>query len=466
MYRKIHIDSLTQFRKPFFQFSDVFATHISTSFPKVWGSGFSLPQTVLQPFFISTVCSLFTLRIIGILLGIRLRGLITFQATVRPTENIQIGADDGSGGVSVKTLTTENGNTYEFVTTETVYMKTDATYNEEHNCYEVTAPIKASTSGSIYNVGIGTIKVLTTGIANITGVYNYVATTGGTDRQDNQSFALSIQDAILGSSKNIETGVDSILHNIQGVSEVKTLHPNSTEEPTQPGYSISYVRGTSEAIVNNYTFTYTGNTYEYSLPKAPVTRIISVNAIVNGVQKTLTQDVDYSLVTDTNTIYTNTIYSNDDILILKSNNGTPDVGSIVTVSYAYNKLIEDCQNELNNELNNYLILGNLLVAQAKPVIIDLGTTIKLKYNYNTEVVKTEILTGLSQYIAKLSLGQDITQEEFFTYLTTTFSSYISSIVYPFNTFYKRSNPVTSNSLTFTYGEFASLDENSLHITFE
>ena len=96
----------------------------------------------------------------------------------------------------------------------------------------------------------------------------------------------------------------------------------------------------------------------------------------------------------------------------------------------------------------------------------MGTTIKLKYNYNTEVVKTEILTGLSQYIAKLSLGQDITQEEFFTYLTTTFSSYISSIVYPFNTFYKRSNPVTSNSLTFTYGEFASLDENSLHITFE
>ena len=364
-------------------------------------------------------------------------GLITFQSTVRPTEDIQIGADDGSGGISVKTLTTENGNTYEFVTTATVYMRTDAIYNEEHNCYEVTAPIKATMSGSIYNVGIGTIKVLTNGIANITGVYNYIATSGGTDRQGNESYALSIQDAILGSSKNIESGVDAVLKAIPNVVEVKTLHPNSSEEPTQPGYSISYVRGTDEAIINDYTFTYTGNVYEYPLPKAPVTRIISVSATVNGVQKPLTPDIDYSLETDENSMYSDTIYSNDYILILKTTNGTPDVGTTVTVNYAYNKLISDCQNTLNDNLNNYLILGNLLVAQADPITIDLGTTIKLKYNYNTEVVKTEILNGISDYVSNLSLGQDITQEEFFTYLTTTFSTYISGIVYPFTVFYKR-----------------------------
>lgn len=393
-------------------------------------------------------------------------GLITFQATTRPTEDIQIGADDGSGGISVKTLTTENGNTYEFVTTETVYMRTDATYNEEHNCYEVSAPIRATTSGTVYNVGIGTIKILTNGIANITGVYNYVPTSGGTNRQENESYALSIQDAILGASKNIESGVDAILKSIPNVTEVKTLHPNSKEEPTKPGYSISYVRGSTESIVNNYTFTYTGNVYQYRLPKTPVTRIISIVAFVNGVQKTLVKDIDYSLTTDSNSIYANTIYSNDCILILGTNNGTPDIGTDVTVSYAYNSLISDCQDTLDEESANYLILGNLLVAQAEPIIIDIGTNIKLKYNYNTEPIKVEILNGLFSYIEGLKLGQDITQEDVFTYLTTNFSTYISSITYPFNIFYKRGEQNTLNSLTFTYGEYASLDANSLHITFE
>lgn len=393
-------------------------------------------------------------------------GLITFQATTRPTEDIQIGADDGSGGISVKTLMTENGNTYEFVTTETVYMRTDATYNEEHNCYEVTAPIRATTSGTVYNVGIGTIKILTNGIANITGVYNYVPTSGGTNRQENESYALSIQDAILGASKNIESGIDSVLRSVPNVTEVKTLHPNSKEEPTKPGYAVSYVRGSTESIVNNYSFTYTGNVFEYKLPKTPVTRIISVSAIVNGVSKTLVKDVDYSLVVDTESIYAGTIYSNDCILLLGTTTGTPDIGTDVIISYAYNALISNCQDTLDEQSSNYLILGNLLVAQARPVIIDIGTNIKLKYNYNTEPIKIEILNGLYTFIEGLKLGQDITQEEIFTYLVTTFSTYISGVTYPFNIFYKRGDVSTVNALTFTYGQYATLDANSLHFTFE
>ena len=36
--------------------------------------------------------------------GNKATGSITFQSTTRPTSNIQIGADDGSGGISIKTL--------------------------------------------------------------------------------------------------------------------------------------------------------------------------------------------------------------------------------------------------------------------------------------------------------------------------------------------------------------------------
>ena len=398
-------------------------------------------------------------------------GTITFQATSRPTENIRIGAEDGSGGISVKTLLTEGGNSYEFTTTETVYLKTDATYNTEHGCYEVTAPIKANVAGSDYNLNVGTIKVLVDGISNITGVYNYTPTTGGTDRQNNVDYAISIQDAILGSSKNIESGIDGLLKSVEGVSEVKTLHPNSEEEPTDTGYAVSYVKGSIESIVSDYTITYVSTKTEYDLSKKPVTRIISVNAIVNGQEKTLEYGTDYYLYPTSNdadykSIYYGTVYSGDKIVFLKTASGTPDPNTDVVINFAYNSLIENCQETLNNNLTNYLILGNLLVAQAQPKILDFTTTIRLKYNYNTETVKNEILTGISNYITSLPLGGDITQEQMFTYITTTFSEYISGVVYPFLVFCEDGKNTSATSITLSYGQYASIDQDSINIRFE
>lgn len=389
-------------------------------------------------------------------------GSVTFQTATKPTENITIGNAGGSGGISVKTLSTENGNTYEFVTTATVVMTTDATFNEESNCYEVTAPIRSVNPGIIYNIGIGSIRVVNTPIANITGCYNYIPTSGGTDRQSNSEYAISIRDTILGASKNIESGIDNILKNIEGVLEVKTLHPNSTIEPTQAGYAISYVKGYKEVSVEqkiNYSSTIT----KYKLNNSPVLRIVSVNAIIQGESKTLVNGTDYALAYDEG-IYYNTIYGSNYIEFLGKNR--PDNNTEVIVHYAYNSLIGDCQNALDEQLTNYLVLGEILAAQAMPEIINISTNIKLKYNYNNETIKTEILTGLSNFILGLNLGQDITQEDIFTYLTTTFSEYISSITFPLLEFCKASDGITTSALYFTYGQYASLDENSIKINFD
>ena len=394
------------------------------------------------------------------------KGIITFRATSLPEESIRIGNEDGTGGITVGTLTTDSGDSYEFTTTETVYLTPSTQFVEEHGFYEVSAPITASGPGSNSNVGIGTITVLRNSIANITSVYNYIPTSGGTDQQSNTEYALSIQSAILGGSKNIEDGINNILLGIEGVSEVKTLHPNSEEEPTETGFAISYIKGFEEQVVDNYIIDYVSTKSKYVLPKSPATRIISVIATVNGEQKTLRNGIDYSLTNQSLGIYDNTIYDKSSIEFLGTATGTPDDDSEVYVTYAYNYLIEECQNKLNEEMSNYLILGNILVAQASPVIIDFSTSIKLKYNYNTENVKNEILSGISLYINSLSLGQDLTQEDIYTYLSTTFSNYISAITYPFYTFCFDGEEASKTELIFTYGQYASVDANSINITFE
>lgn len=389
-------------------------------------------------------------------LGNLSNGTITFRATVRPTQNIQIGNSDGSGGISVKTLTTDDGNTYEFTTTQTVYMTTDAIFNEKSQCYEVSAPITAISIGSSYNVGVGTITVLSQGIAGITGCYNYLPTLNGTDKEGQTSYALRIRDTILGASKNIESGINALLLNMDNVSEVKTLHPNSTEEPTETGYAISYIKGTEEKTVTE-KFNYISNVLEYKLNNTPVINIASVT--LEG------EPINFSLSKDTTSNYKDTIYANDCLQILEDVENLAPGGEIV-VTYSYNELIFKCQQELNENLNNYLILGTLLVAQANPQIIDIATNIKLKYSYNNEPTKNIILTGLATFISSLALGQDLSQEEIFTFLSTTYSEYISSITYPLLTFKYRNKNVNETTLTFTYGEYAYLDVNSLSINFE
>jgi hypothetical protein len=82
------------------------------------------------------------------------------------------------------------------------------------------------------------------------------------------------------------------------------------------------------------------------------------------------------------------------------------------------------------------------------------------------VVKNEILTGISNYITSLPLGGDITQEQLFSFITTTYSEYVNSVVYPFYTFCKDGENKSSNEILLTYGQFADIDENSIKITFE
>ena len=388
-------------------------------------------------------------------LGDLATGTITFRSSTKPTQDIRIGSEDGTGGITVKTLTTENGNTYEFITTETVYLRTTAALNN-HGFYEVSAPIQATSVGSAYNIGIGTITILPSAISGITGCYNYLPTSNGTDIEGNTSYAYRIQNTVLGSSKNIESGIDNLLLNVDGVQEVKTLHPNSTEEPTEIGFAISYIRGTIQQTAQD-EFDYVTNKLQYKLKNNP---IISINSVtING------EEVNYNLKKDTTTNFKNTIYANDLLEITESIENIP-ANSTIVVNYTYNKLVGDCQNTLDENLNDYLILGNLLVAQATATIIDISTDIKLKYNYNNETIKNLILTGIAEFVNNLALGQELSQEDVFTYLTTTFSEYISSVSYPFNLFKYRNSEKTVNTLEFNYGQYAALDADSLDIKFE
>ena len=63
------------------------------------------------------------------------------------------------------------------------------------------------------------------------------------------------------------------------------------------------------------------------------------------------------------------------------------------------------------------------------------------------------------------MGEDLTAVELFSYLVSNFD-YIETINYPFAEFKKRNDNTSSEEITTVYGEYLTVDENSIKIIFE
>ncbi len=113
-------------------------------------------------------------------------------------------------GTSVATEPGSDGEFYEFTTTEDVSPDTGNT--------TVTAPIEATEIGEEYNVGSGTIVYLPNPPAGVTDVVNNDSTSGGEDRQGNESLRDDIKRSINESSEGGTTaGIEGyIQNNVQG----------------------------------------------------------------------------------------------------------------------------------------------------------------------------------------------------------------------------------------------------------
>ena len=392
---------------------------------------------------------------------------ISFRATSLPNSEIRIGNEDGTGGIYVSTLNLENGTAIEFVTTETVYFNADtASFNQSSGYYELSANIKATISGTSSNVGIGTILVLKTPINGIAGVYNYVSATGGTDMENNTDYANDMVTAIQGSTNVVAKGIEKITKNVPGVTEVKIFNPNS-EEPSPLGIVYDYIKGENLTSTTD-TITYYTIYNNYKLQNRPVRSIISVQATVNGHLETLVNGRDYYLLNDTTSEYADSSQADDYIIFTSNALLVPDNSTAVSITYIYNNLVSITQNYVNENERDILLLGEIIVKQATPIIIDLGLTIKLKYGYSTPTYKNEIASAINSYINSKLMGENLLMSDVYTYIIENYKDIIESVYYPFSTFKRRSQTSGSNINTILvaiYGEYFTTDENSIKIEF-
>lgn len=394
-------------------------------------------------------------------------GVITFRTKSLPQKDIRIGNQDGTGGISVQTLNLEDGIAINFLTTETVYMKTNAAYNSESGYYEVTAPIQSVSSGTETNVAIGTIIKLGQVITGIDSCYNYVATTGGTNEENNKDYATDISVIIQGGNQNTYNGLIKLIDNYDNVIDYKIYHPNSEVYSTDSGYVFIFIRGNQLSSISE-NITYSNSLHYYGLQHRPVNSIVSINALINNQNIILQKNIDYFLYKDTTSINSYSTNSGDGVEFIINGGTLPDNNSIFTVNYTYNVLIDNIQNTINQAIKDLLILGNFIVKEATGINIILSSDIKLKYQYNNINIQNEIITGIQNYLSKFEINSTIKQSDVYNFIYNTYQNYIEAINYPFSIFKREDDNINTvtDSIKLNYNEYVNINTSTITINWK
>src|SRR5208282_656621 len=120
---------------------------------------------------------------------------LTLFSYVRPTVAVTFPL-----GIQINTIVDSETPALTFVTRASATIdpaSANSFYNPQFGWYAVTVPAECTTTGSIGNVGAGTIRSVTSGAPNGWSVNNLVGADFGQDTQINSEFAAQIMDRIV-----------------------------------------------------------------------------------------------------------------------------------------------------------------------------------------------------------------------------------------------------------------------------
>jgi hypothetical protein len=386
-------------------------------------------------------------------------GFVTFSAFNKPTADIQIGASDGSGGVVVSTRSQADGSVVQFVTSQTVFLKSTAVQDLTYGTYDVTASIIAVFAGASGNVGSNNVVVLQQPVPGINSITNRLATSGGLDIESNTALAQRVIAKAEARNLGTKAGYRSLVISQQGVQDASVVGPNDAEAVrTQFGNEVDiYLLGTNPIQAQQVT-TFYNSQLTYVLDNKPVLSIVGVLGLSNSVPFTFSQGVDYALVNDTTSPYAKSVKSLDAVQWTIPGM-KPDNASLFTVAYIYDKNVPDTQLILDDP-NNQILTADTLAKEATMVIIDIGFTAVANGGYDKGAVLTSVINALNTIVNSGGLGAKVEQSDLVYQIRSQVPG-VASIVVPFATLARRGSSGSNQFVQASLTEYLRLDGNSL-----
>jgi uncharacterized phage protein gp47/JayE len=329
-------------------------------------------------------------------------GTIFFQRFTPLTKIV-----DFPSGTTIQTQPALNGTVTKFITTAAAQLNPSTPLNPANYRYETSVAIIAVVAGSAGNVGPGSINQLATPNRNIDAVINKSATSGGTDLEDNVTFANQILAETAGESFGTSGGTaTAILKNFPGVLKTVIAGPGDPAMVrAQYGNEVdAYLLGTSFAAFTDL-ITVSGGSTDQTLTH-PVVSIVSVVGATNAVVYTVNTDV--ALVKDTSVVYGNSARAFDKIQWLTTHRA--GAGQTVNVTGFFDANVTAVQNFLNLQTSRFAT-EDIVAKAATRIGLVVGAQISAYsgYDHNTLIsnVTAAVINGLSNY----TMGQNVIQSD-------------------------------------------------------
>lgn len=330
-------------------------------------------------------------------------GIQEFLTTKEPTVDIVINA-----GTIVATQASDSVPEIQYQVTQTVVLPviTKNNFKIIENSivkYRITAPITAVVAGANGNVSSLTITQLKQPVGGIETTRNSVSTTGGTDQESNSSLGNRIKLKLTGNNVGTENGIKSLMledTNVHGVSVVKPGDPELARNEFGGSVDV-YIDGKNVATFEEDR-TFFAASPEIVVSRQPAKSVVSIIGLASGAQRTFVQGTDYNFVEDSVTLFTGSTRTNNKV-VFDIGGVNPDDGTMVSITYTFNKLITDLQTKIDEEQNN-LVTTDILIKEAVQADIALEFSITLLPGFTKSNVVQSIENNLTTFIDSKELG--------------------------------------------------------------
>ncbi len=209
----------------------------------------------------------------------------------------------------------------------TMYVAQAATYyNISTGYYELSVDVTATVPGADTNVGVNSVKVISSGTNDFLGVRNAAVFTGGTDKETNFAYSQRIADALAGNNVGTEFGYKKAVKTSVLVEDAVVITPGDplmTRDNGLGGKVDIYIKAdiTSSSAYSSVEDSYVFHdasggigandpTNDHLFDYRPVK---SVTSIVGSASGTLVVGVDFTFSKDTTTVYADSSRANDKI---------------------------------------------------------------------------------------------------------------------------------------------------------
>jgi uncharacterized phage protein gp47/JayE len=328
-------------------------------------------------------------------------------------------------GTTVSTTKSAEEDAKDFITTEekTMLLANASSYfNSDTGYYEIEVSIEAEVSGVDGDVSANAINVITSSVTGIDNCINKVATTGGQDRESNESFSNRGLLALSGNNVGTESGyLSTVLANTY-VLDALLVGPGDDLMTRDAGLGGKVDIYISANITNANTYTSVTDTYTYSdlsggdgatsasndhiFDNQPVRAIASVVGSSSG---TFTPGVDYELqlTETTSTLYGSTQAIDKMHWLLDS----PQEGETITITYTYYSLMEELELLVEDNRN---VTADVLLKLAIEISINATVVVYADATITEEGEETfrnSVESAISTFLTSNTLGRQIQQSD-------------------------------------------------------